>query len=46
MNQPQYTELNTAFSMTRRVEIHIQARAETVWNLLLDADGFPRWNST
>jgi hypothetical protein len=32
--------------MTCRVEINIQASAEILWNLLTDANGFSRWNST
>jgi hypothetical protein len=32
--------------MTCRVAINIQANAERIWNLLTDAKGFPRWNST
>jgi uncharacterized protein YndB with AHSA1/START domain len=36
----------TAFRMEYAVAIHIQAKPETVWALLTDAEGFPRWNST
>jgi len=32
--------------MTCTVEINIRARVEIVWNLLTDAKGFSRWNST
>jgi hypothetical protein len=32
--------------MTCTVEVNIQASAEIVWNLLTDAQGFSRWNST
>jgi hypothetical protein len=32
--------------MTCRVAINIRANAERIWNLLTDAQGFPRWNST
>jgi hypothetical protein len=28
------------------VEINIQASAQSIWSLLTDAQGFPRWNST
>ena len=34
------------FSMTCGVELNIKANAERIWNLLTDAKGFPRWNST
>src|SRR4029078_10762740 len=33
-------------AMTSRVEVSIQANAEIIWDLLTDAKGFPRWNST
>jgi hypothetical protein len=46
MSEPNYAFKQSAFSMRCRVEIHIHARAETVWNLLTDAKSFPRWNST
>jgi hypothetical protein len=36
----------TAFRMECSVAIHIEAKAETIWALLTDAAGFPRWNST
>src|SRR5262245_52425335 len=32
--------------MTCGVSINIRATAERIWNLLTDAPGFPRWNST
>lgn len=32
--------------MVCRVEVDIRASATTVWRLLTDAAGFPRWNST
>ena len=32
--------------MTCGVEVNIRANPETVWSLLTDAKGFPRWNST
>jgi hypothetical protein len=32
--------------MTSCVGINIRANAETIWNLLTDSKGFPRWNST
>lgn len=42
----QFTRTNSAFATTCRIEINIRANAEIVWNLLTDAKGFPRWNST
>jgi hypothetical protein len=41
-----FTRTGSLFSMTCTVEINIRAKASTVWNLLTDAKGFPRWNST
>jgi hypothetical protein len=32
--------------MSCGVEVNIRAAAESIWNLLTDAKGFPRWNST
>jgi uncharacterized protein YndB with AHSA1/START domain len=46
MNEPQVTQSDRAFSLTCTVEVTIQAKAGVVWNLLTDAEGFPRWNST
>jgi hypothetical protein len=34
------------FSLGCRVEVEIHAAAGTIWNLLTDASGFPRWNAT
>jgi hypothetical protein len=34
------------FSMTCCVSLNIHAPAATIWSLLIDANGFPRWNST
>jgi hypothetical protein len=34
------------FSMTCRVEVNILAAADRIWNVLTDAAGFPRWNTT
>ena len=45
-NAPRFTQTNTLFTMTCAVEVGIQATPEIVWNLLTDAQGFPRWNST
>ena len=46
MSEARFTRTNSAFAMTCRVEVNIVADAETVWSLLIDAKGFPRWNST
>jgi uncharacterized protein YndB with AHSA1/START domain len=43
---PKYTQANGALSMSCRVEINIGADAQTVWSLLVDAQGYPQWNST
>jgi hypothetical protein len=34
------------FSMTCRVELNVRATAERIWSILIDAENFPRWNST
>ena len=46
MNESRFTRTGSAFAMTCRVEVTIAATAEIVWDLLTDAKGFPRWNST
>jgi hypothetical protein len=46
MNDARYIQRNTAFTMTCVVEVDILATPDVVWNLLTDAGGFPRWNST
>jgi hypothetical protein len=46
MNDPRFTQTNTAFAMSCSVAVNIQANAEVIWSLLTDAKGFPRWNST
>lgn len=46
MTEPTITQSRGAFSMACAVEVNIRASAETLWNLLTDAKGFPRWNST
>jgi hypothetical protein len=46
MNNVQFTRIDSAFAMVCRVEVDIAASAEIVWSLLVDAAGFPRWNST
>jgi hypothetical protein len=46
MHAPKITQTHRIFSLTCAVEIHIRAGAAILWNLLTDAPGFPRWNST
>jgi hypothetical protein len=44
--QIEFTQVKNTFWMICRVEINIHAKAENIWNLLTDAKGFSRWNST
>lgn len=46
MDEPRVTETRSAFAMVCSVEVNIQASAQSIWSLLTDAQGFPRWNST
>ena len=46
MSEPKVTQAHGAFSMFCGVAINIRANADSVWRLLTDAEGFPRWNST
>jgi hypothetical protein len=46
MNEPRIAQTTGAFSMSCAVEVNVKASAETIWRLLTDARGFPRWNST
>ena len=46
MKEARFIQVKSTFSMVCRVEISIQAKAEVIWALLTDANGFPRWNST
>jgi hypothetical protein len=46
MEQPTITKARGAFSMGCCVELNISANPATIWNVLTDAEGFPRWNST
>jgi hypothetical protein len=43
---PKVTQTHRPFSMVCGVEVNVLASAETIWSLLTDAKGFPRWNST
>jgi hypothetical protein len=40
------TQSRGVFSMACGVVLNIRAPAATIWSLLTDAEGFPRWNST
>jgi hypothetical protein len=46
MNNIKFTKTSTLFSMTCAVRTNIRANAKIIWNLLTDAKGFSRWNST
>ena len=46
MNEPRVTQRHSAFSMACRVEVNIRSSPKTIWSLLTDAQGFPRWNPT
>jgi hypothetical protein len=46
MSEPHAVETRRAFSLACAVEIDIQAPAATIWAILTDAAGYPRWNST
>ena len=43
---PKATQTQHAFRMDCAIQTQIQASPETIWKLLTDARGFPRWNST
>jgi hypothetical protein len=45
-SEPQVTVIRQVFSLVCRVEVNIRATAPTIWHILSDAKGFPRWNST
>jgi hypothetical protein len=46
MDRPRFTQARHLFSRTSRVDVHVRAPGSRVWQLLTDAPGFPRWNST
>ena len=46
MSGPTITQVRRALSLLCRVEVDIRAPADTIWRLLTDAEGFPRWNAT
>jgi len=45
-NGPRVIQMRDVFSLLCRVEISIQSPPAAIWALLIDARGFPRWNST
>lgn len=46
MTTASITQSRGIFSMACGVKLNIHAPAATIWSLLTDAGGFPRWNST
>jgi hypothetical protein len=46
MKDPKFTQTQGVFSMECGVTVNIRAGADSIWNLLTDAEDFPRWNST
>ena len=46
MNETKIATKRGVFTLACGVEVAIRAKPETVWRLLTDAEGFPRWNST
>lgn len=45
-NASRASKTSSAFRMACSITATIDAKPETVWQLLTDAAGFPRWNST
>ena len=45
MSVPEITMYQRAFSMVWGVRVDIGASPRRIWNILTDADNFPRWNS-
>src|SRR3954468_18548215 len=46
MSEPKFTQSGGMFTKTCVVEANIRASPEVIWDLLTDAKGFARWNST
>jgi hypothetical protein len=46
MNEPTVRQTHNTFFLVCGVEVNIRASADSIWRLLTDAKGFPRWNST
>jgi hypothetical protein len=45
MNAPKVTKTHRLSAIDCGVELNIRAKADRIWSLLTDAEGFPRWNS-
>lgn len=46
MTEPTLAQSRGTFWLACRVEIVIESNAAKVWDILTDANGYPRWNST
>jgi hypothetical protein len=46
MQEPRITQAQGVFLISCRVDVNIRAKPERIWQLLTDAKGFPKWNST
>jgi len=46
ISEPVIVQRHGAFSLYCRADVTVHARAERIWELLTDARGFARWNST
>lgn len=46
MDEAKAIQTHSAFGMVCCVKVRILASAPRIWSLLIDARGFPRWNST
>jgi len=42
----EFAQVKNIFSMSCRIETKIHAKAEDIWKLLTDSQGFSSWNST
>jgi hypothetical protein len=46
VEQPIVSKTRNAFSLVCGVSLNIQASPGRIWGLLIDAENYPRWNST
>jgi hypothetical protein len=46
MSRGAATATSSTFKRSVRVEVDVDAGADRIWDLLTDAEGFPRWNTT